>query len=83
MRVVHPKTGAVLLMVDSSPLIAEVETEVDAEDMPYRTVTIGNIGYSSPAMMLYRDEWEGFMALVKQIDLEFRHDMNPIGELKP
>ena len=83
MRVVHPKTGHVMLMVEGSNLIAEIEKETDVIDREYRTVTIGNIGYSSPAMMIYRDEWNGFMALMQQIDLEFRHDMNAIGEVKP
>ena len=83
MRIVHPKTGHVMLMVDTCPLIAEVEKDVDIEDLEYRTVTIGNIGYSSPLIMLYRDEWDGFMALIQQIDLEFRHDMNAMGEAKP
>ena len=83
MRIVHPKTGHTMVMVDGSDLIAEIHKETDVIDRAYRTVTIGHIGYSSPAVVVYRDEWDGFTALVKQIDLEFKYDMNPIGELKP
>ena len=83
MRIIHPKTGHTLVMVEGINLIAQVDKETDVGGSEYRIVTIGNIGYSNPAMMICRDEWDGFMALVKQIDLEFKHDMNPIGELKP
>ena len=83
MRIVHPKTGHVMLMVDTCPLMAEVEEDTDVNDRKYRTVTIGHIGYSNPAMMLYRDEWEGFMALIQQINLELQHDMNAMGEATP
>ena len=82
MRIVHPKTGNALLMVDSCEFIAEVDTKGTIEDSDYLNVVIGHVGYSA-SLSIYKNEWDGFMALVKQIDLEFHHDMNPIGELKP
>ena len=82
MRIVHPKTGHAMVMVEGCELIAEIEKDKGEDDRCYWAVTIGCIG-SSSAMMLYRDEWDGFMALIQQIDLEFRHDMGAMGDLKP
>lgn len=82
MRVVHPKNHNSLIMVEGSDFIAEVDTGATIETPDYRNVIIGHVGYSA-SLSIYKDEWDGFVALVKQIDLEFRHDMGAIRESKP
>ncbi len=80
MRINHPKTGNILLMVKGCDLIAEVEKPAEHDE--HRLVMLGHVGYTN-SLEIYKEDWVGFMALVQQVDLEFKHDMSFVGGLKP
>ena len=71
MKVTHSNTQSTLLMNDQCPFIAEVETHAGSDEVFYSAVQIGEIGYSG-ALNITREDWEGFKALVNEIDREWQ-----------
>ena len=70
MKVTHPNTKSTLLMNEQCPFIAEIETHSGSDEVFYCAVQIGEIGYSG-SLNIIRDDWEGFKALVAEIDQEW------------
>jgi hypothetical protein len=70
MKVIHPNTQSTLLMNEQCPFIAEIETHENSDEIFYRAVQIGEVGYSG-SLNITRDDWEGFKALVAEIDREW------------
>lgn len=71
MRVTHPNTQSTLLMNEQCPFIAEIETHIGSDEVFYCAVQIGEIGYSG-SLNITKDNWEGFKALVNEIDQEWQ-----------
>lgn len=71
MKVQHPNTKTTLLMNEHCLFIAEIDKDLsDTSDDVYESVEIGVIGYSG-SLHIDRDAWEGFKALVAEIDREW------------
>jgi hypothetical protein len=70
MKIIHPNTQSTLLMNEQCPFIAEIETHSGPDEVFYCAVQFGEIGYSG-ALNVMREDWEGFKALVAEIDREW------------
>ena len=68
MKVIHPKTQATLIMNAQCHWIAEIEAP-SVKVPEFVSVTIGLVG-CPPAMIVYREDWQGFKALINEIDQE-------------
>jgi hypothetical protein len=78
MKITHPNTQSMLLMNEQCSLMAEIETHDDPDDtdadadfkLRYSSVMVGEIGHY-PVLVISRLDWEGFKALVAEIDREW------------
>jgi hypothetical protein len=69
MKVTHPHTQSTVLMGEQCPFIAVIEQR-PSDEVEYHSVMIGEVGYSL-ALNICRSDWEGFKALVAEIDREW------------
>jgi hypothetical protein len=69
MKITHPNTQSTLIMNEQCPFIAEIEHR-PSDEVEYHSVMIGEVGYST-GLNICRADWEGFKALVAEIDREW------------
>ena len=70
MKVTHPNTQSTLIINDQCHYLAQIETHEEDDEVSYCAVLIGEIGFSG-SLNIARDDWEGFKALVAEIDQEW------------
>jgi hypothetical protein len=71
MKIEHPNTHAVLVMNDQCQYIGEIERYFTDGKLDYESVQVGVIGYNN-SLLIMKEDWEGFKALVAEIDREWQ-----------
>lgn len=66
MNILHPHTKSTLILHPDCRFIAEIEAGTP-DFYELQSLTIGEVG-GDARIMIYRADWEGFKALVSEID---------------
>lgn len=72
MNILHSHTKSTLILHPDCRFIAEIEAGTP-DFLELQSLTIGEVG-SDCRIMIYRADWEGFKALVSEIDQVWRTD---------